>query len=293
MRLLVLGDFQGVFSGKLKRRLQREEFDLIVGVGDYGGIRDWRPWVMKNLEESSKGNDYLTAEEYFGKRRLKELVKKDEENTKKVLIGINDLGKEVIFVFGNGDDSWYKYPFIPNSPKIKKKFARFLSKLKNFNDITYGKRRFLGINFIGFGGYMDIDAYFDKKVFLEAGNKERFMVRMSRRIKSKINFLNRLKKIRGEKIFVFHYPPKGFFDIIKDKKDNPMNGKSSGIGFFTEAIKKYNPKIVLCGHMHEYQGAKKIHGSLIVNPGDAEKGRYAIVDISEDGKRRARVKFIK
>ena len=65
-----------------------------------------------------------------------------------------------------------------------------------------------------------------------------------------------------------------------------MNGQSAGIGFFSEAIKKYKPLVVLCGHMHEYQGIKKLHGVPVVNPGDAEKGKYAIVEIG--GKGRAR-----
>ena len=135
------------------------------------------------------------------------------------------------------------------------------------------------MDFVGFGGYMDIEAFFDKKQFNE--NKFKIEKRLKRHIKVRerlFSILDKIRKNKNPRVFIFHYPPYGVFDIIKDKKDNPMNGKSAGVKFFTEAIKKYKPKLVLCGHMHEYQGAKKLHGCLVVNPGDAQKGKYAIVD---------------
>lgn len=137
---------------------------------------------------------------------------------------------------------------------------------------------------------MDIDAFFKEKEFDE--EKERTLKRrIERREKSRKHFFGMIKKTRGEKIFVFHYPPKGVFDIIRDKKDNPMNGKSAGIGFFRDAIKKYKPRAVFCGHMHEYRGMKKIGSSVIINPGDAEKNKYAIVEIPEDKNKKIKAEF--
>lgn len=290
MKLLVLGDFQGTFSNKLMKKLQKEEFGAIIGVGDYGGIGDWRPWVMQNLKDARKGKEYLTAEEYFGGKRLKSLIKKDKKATKNVFKRINSLGKPFISVFGNGDDGWYKYPFVSHMPKLEKRNVAFLKKLKNFKDITYKQIKINKVNFVGFGGYMDIEAYLDKKVFPESAEKDKYFARLNRLQSSRKQLFKRLKKIKGEKIFVFHYPPLGAFDIIRDKKDNPMNGKSSGVRFFRDAINKYKPKLVLCGHMHEYQGIKKIGSTLIVNPGDAEKNKYAVVDMQ--GKK-IEVRFIK
>ena len=100
---------------------------------------------------------------------------------------------------------------------------------------------------------------------------------MKRIEKTRKKLFSLVKKMKGEKIFILHYPPKGIFDIIKDKS-NPYNGKSAGIPMFREAILKYKPKLVLCGHMHEYQGVKRLGKSLVVNPGDAEKGKYAVID---------------
>src|SRR3989338_1571558 len=133
IRILVLGDFQGVFPARLKKKLEKEEFDLVIGVGDYGGIDDWRPWLLKMFKVSSTQGRYVSAEEYFGETRLKRLKDKDEFATKKVLQSINGLGKPVVFVFGNSDDDWYDYPFDSrmNATKRRKNFVKKLRNMKN------------------------------------------------------------------------------------------------------------------------------------------------------------------
>jgi len=180
MKLLIIGDFQGSFPKKLKKKIEEEEFDLVIGVGDYGGISEWRPWVMQNLKDSRAGREHLTAEEYFGKNKLKKLIKKDEEATKKVFENMVSFEKPVISVFGNGDDEWYRYPFESHVPKLKKSTIKFIKKMKNFKDITYKQARFNKINFIGFGGYMDIESFLDKNVFPDAAEKKKYIERLNR-----------------------------------------------------------------------------------------------------------------
>ncbi len=290
MKILVVGDFQGVFPEKLKRKIAGEEFDFVVGVGDYGGIKDWRPWLMTAFKASSKGEKWISPKEYFGKKKYKKIVNKDFLATKKVFLVLNKIGKKVFFVFGNSDDEWYNYPFQRGLMKASKRAARFLRGLENLKEMNYKNRKHNGISFVGFGGYNDLSWYLKRK---DAKSKDRkILERRRRRIKrGRENLFLRLKGLKGRKVFVLHYPPKGVFDIIKEK-GNSQSGKSSGVEFFTEAIRKYKPELVLCGHMHEYQGAKKLGKSLVVNPGDAEKGKYAVVDIPE-GKGKIRVRFIK
>lgn len=281
MKILAIGDFQGRFSKKLEEGIKKEEFDLIVGVGDYGGIDDWYPWVMADLKSSKEGRGRISPKDFFGKRKLKEIIKRDILATKNVFGKLNYFGKPVIMVFGNGDDLWYSYPFAGKKDRVDKNIRRFFKKLRNIKEITYGNAYFKGVDFLGFGGYMDIEVYLDKKVFLEAAQRDNYSARLKRLRESRKNFFGRMKKSHNEKIFVFHYPPLGVFDIIKSKKNNPMKGKSAGVRFFREAILKYKPKLVLCGHMHEYQGVKRIGRTFVVNPGDAEKNKYAIIDYPE------------
>jgi len=77
MKILVVGDFQGVFPEKLKRKIAGEEFDFVVGVGDYGGIKEWRPWIINDLARAKRGMPRISPQDFFGKKKFKELLKKD------------------------------------------------------------------------------------------------------------------------------------------------------------------------------------------------------------------------
>ena len=286
MKILIVGDIHGK-TEKLEKEIPKHKFDFVVGVGDYAGIGEWRSYIkycfsskISNMEERAK---LKSPTEFYGKEKFKELLKKDYEAGKKVLNFLNSLRKPGFFVFGNGDEEWYNVFFI-KSLKAKKRNLNFLKKIKNVKNINYGIGKFKGIQFLGFGGYMDATA----------NNKSRdkeWQERVNKRMKkaeNKFNFF--LKKINWKSIFVFHYPPLGAFDIIKDKK-NPFHGGSSGIDFYRNGILKKKPSLVLCGHMEEYQGKKKIGNSLIVNPGEGAHGKFAIVDFDEDKRKVKKVKF--
>ncbi len=282
MKILVVGDFQGNFPTRLKKKLDKEDFDLIIGVGDYAGISDWMKWVRYDFARAKKGLERISPQEFFGKKGFANLLKKDRAAAKNVLRTLNSYGKKVIFVFGNGDDDWYSHP--EYKMKAQKSLVNFYRKLRNMKEINYGKTSVNGIDFIGYGGYMDIEAFFNKK-HLAYQTNDMVKRRMKKHAGMKRRFFKLLKEIyrnknrNREKIFVLHYPPYGVFDIIKGEwKGNPMRGKSSGVKFYTEAIKKYQPRLVVCGHMHEYQGVKKIGNTIVLNPGDAEKGKYAVVE---------------
>jgi Icc-related predicted phosphoesterase len=296
MKILAIGDFQAKFPAKLERKLRKENFDIIAGVGDYTGVDDWRPYIMYLFKANRNNEKIKSAEEFFGKKQMKILDKKDEKSMQMVLKKIESFGKPVIFIMGNGDDRWYNYPFskgtlITYELKITKPHKQFLKSLRNFININYKKKKVRGINWIGFGGYMDISAYVKEKEFIR---NKKVTERRIKRIKEQRKLMfNMLKGIDSKKtIFVLHYPPKGIFDIIKDRA-NPRNGTSVGIEFFADAIKDKKPLLVLCGHMHEYQGMKKLYGIPVVNPGDAGMGKAAIIDVDENKRKINNVKFIK
>ncbi len=287
MKLLAIGDFHGKFSHKLKSNLQKEDFDLVIGVGDYTGLDEWYPLIIEQFKAAKKGIKVTTPVEYFGKKKYNALLKKDYVAGKKVLSEINKLGKPALIIFGNGD--WYKTFF----NDVGKYYEDEVKKLKNLRQINYGKAKFKDITFIGFGGYMDVAGNYKKKAktIKEKKSLERRLKRIERTKKKLFNLLKKIKKC-SNLFFIFHYPPRGAFDIVKDKK-NPFYGISAGVPMFAQAIKKYKPKLVLCGHMHEYQGAKEMHNSLIINPGDAGRGKYAIIDINNNNQRKIKVRFVK
>ena len=301
MKMLVLGDFQGKFPFKLKRKIEKikDEIDFIVGLGDYAGIDEWKPYIMKYIKIMKVSGRQESFEDFVGRKKYNSLMKKDFELSKKVCKILDSFGKPIHYIFGNSDDEWYNYPFGGKIWKIKKSKVNLIKKLNNFKSLNYRKRKIKGINFVGFGGYMDIEAYFDKKEW-KGETGEQIQNRKNRHKKAEKKLFDILKKTKkGTKgnenplIFVLHYPPYGVFDIIKAGKNNPMNKKSAGVKFFTSAIKKYKPLLVFCGHMHEYKGMKKFHNTLVINPGEGGKGKAAVVEINIDKNKRGKIKNMK
>jgi len=285
LKILAIGDFHGKFPKKLKN--EAEKADIILCIGDFAGIEGWRPYLLYCYKFYAKGlKPEKSTIEFMGEKKYYSLIREDNLAGRKILTEINKIKKKIIYVFGNGDDGFYSYPF-GKFFEAEKSNTSFIKKLKNMKNITYGRAVFKGISFIGFGGYMDIDAYLkDKK-------NERYKKILERRKKSEKNFYSRLKKFKKNDIFVFHYPPRGFFDVINAKDGNPMNGKSAGVGFFTDAIKKYKPLFVVCGHMHEYQGVKKLGKTQIIATGAASEGKAALILLDEKKKRVLNVKFLR
>jgi len=82
-------------------------------------------------------------------------------------------------------------------------------------------------------------------------------------------------EVNSEKlILVSHSPPK------KTKLDKIRLGLHVG----SEAVRRFieiaQPILCICGHIHEARGIDKLGRTVLVNPGPAMKGYYALVEIS-------------
>ncbi len=294
MRILVLGDFHGKVPLKLRKIVEKEDFDLIIGLGDYAGIEEWRPYILYSLGLDDK-KERKSPVEFFGKRRFDALVKKDFKGGEKVLNFLSGLRAPFISIFGNGDDEWYDYPFDEGLLELDNSRWKYLSSLKNFKDITYGSCEFGGISILGLGGYVDVKENHDE-------GSLGYMNALKRLDKTQKKLRKLTKGLNSDsKIFAFHYPMRGVFDVVKEK-GSKYSGKSIGIDSFREVVEREQPGLVLCGHMHEYQGKKRLGRTLVVNPGAACEGKCAFVDFSprddsgdpDEGKGRVKsVRFVK
>ena len=77
------------------------------------------------------------------------------------------------------------------------------------------------------------------------------------------------------RIFCPHSPPYG------TACDRLRSGKPVGSRSLRAFVERAQPDVVLCGHIHESRGEDVIGRSLIVNPGPAFAGHYAVVDIGD------------
>lgn len=74
-------------------------------------------------------------------------------------------------------------------------------------------------------------------------------------------------------ILVSHPPPYGLFDLV-----GSMHVGSKAV---REAVERKKPLMVICGHIHEYEGKEILDETLVVKLGPAEKMRAAEIEIGE------------
>ncbi len=79
-----------------------------------------------------------------------------------------------------------------------------------------------------------------------------------------------IRVIKNKKVDIVlsHLPPYGVLDIDPDPPDYLKDKKGHmGSKILREYIKKYQPKLVVCGHIH-IPGQTKIGNTIVINPGE-------------------------
>jgi Icc-related predicted phosphoesterase len=270
MRILAIGDFHGKFPEKLRKEAKKA--DVILSTGDFTNSDKIRKIIFKYWTNKS----WI---EVVGKKKAKLLEKESFYSGLKVLKELNSLGKRTFIVFGNTD--FYKSE---RSQLFPEYYEKNIKHLKNLILIDKRKSKLKGIEVIGHGGYVDSTEYIKHPIDKDKKKQKLRLVRYKEYEK------NLFKLFSGKPknfIFLTHYTPYGYFDKISSKK-GPMYGKHVGFEPYNKVIKKYNPLLCICGHMHEYQGMKRLGKTIVINPGPAYEGKAALIDVE-----RQKIKSIK
>ena len=78
-------------------------------------------------------------------------------------------------------------------------------------------------------------------------------------------------------VLIMHNPPKDTdCDMIP-------GGVHVGSQKLRDYIEKYEPLLVVTGHIHESAGISKVGGTTVVNPGALMEGKYALVTVEKEG----------
>ncbi|MEE8564851.1 MAG: metallophosphoesterase [Candidatus Thermoplasmatota archaeon] len=109
------------------------------------------------------------------------------------------------------------------------------------------------IPFIGIGG--EIDVQFDLQIKVNASFKPIGEI------------------LDKSTVLVTHIPPYGLQDKI-------FLGLNSGSTDLKKIINKYNPRLVLCGHIHENPGFIKFKNTIIINCSIGKTGGGALIELN-------------
>lgn len=262
MKILVIGDPHG--SEKVKK-IPLKGVDLILITGDMGKSDILRKIAFENTEREKKG----LPPKYSSAYRKKGFMQ-TYNSAVKILKYFSKFAP-VYTVFGNIEKTnpqtierskqiGIKLPFLENTIK----------KMKNVKAINHKLVNFKGLKIGGVNNFIDVSWV---KIF-SPGDKS-FMKRAEKETNRAKKTLNKFKKMD---ILLCHQPPYGILDKVNfPKAPKHWQGKHAGSKAILNYIKKYQPRYVFCGHIHEGKGKKKVGKTEVYNAGVA--GDYVLLDI--------------
>ncbi len=256
MKILAVGDFHGKFPNKIKK--YANYVDYIFCTGDLSDRKE-RKYIFKHMDELESGIPLI---EFVSEHKLSRLIDENIMSMEYVVNKLDELEKLIYIVPGNSDFTKLRiknkvekdYGFKMNCKTLE----GMIEKTNNLNLMFYSIKRIKNFDLIGFSDYNYL-----KKPFEVLERKF-------------------AKTRKNKTILLTHETP---YKIKLDKVNypgSPAHGKNIGKKEYNKIIKKYNPLIHICGHMHENQGETKIKRTKIINPGYGGIGEFAIIDMDKN-----------
>jgi len=285
LKILAIGDFHGKFPRKLKKIAN--SCDFVLCTGDFGGSDKLLKIIFKYF--------YKDWTEEVGMKKAKQMIIEDYNSGKKIINELNKLKVPVYTIHGNWDFEESRHKKRSAGLKIRKYSDIIKERKKNICFLKKQIKKIKDLKVYSFGGLVTASIYLTKESGFD--KKERSKYKKRHEIEKKQLFRKGRKDID---ILLAHYTPYGYFDIVKSgHKENPMEKKSVGFKPYTQFIKKFKPRLFICGHMHEYQGKKKLGNTLIVATGSAKEGKAAVIEMesssdeSNEASKIVKVEFVR
>lgn len=265
MKILAVGDPHG--SSDVFKIPVDEDIDAVFITGDLGKTDLVRKYYFKYIigEKRPTYKDMLTNEQ------LLELYEEMIDSSVKIVEYFASK-KPTFFLYGNiyqVKTDFMKEELKRTGIKIKL-FEERVKGLKNLHYIGYKTSAIKGMKIAGIEYFqsMEWNTEFGEDTERNAAIAEKEEPPADR-------FIESLGKVD---ILLTHLPPKGILDEVSSEfVPKAWFGKHAGSTKILEYIKNKKPKIVLCGHIHEQKGMKKIGKTTVYNLGHS--GEYRIIEI--------------
>jgi len=261
MKIAVFSCFHGRFPEKIKSFLKENKIDIVFCCGDLCNVDSIRDIIFNNWNKRRKLRKIQKTEQY------KRLLISSINSMQSILDELALLDTPIFLVKGNND---YTKQDIK---KLKLEVKSLEERIKQNKKFKYLKNKILKLkNFQLLG--IDQPKYFSNQdnEIKNIGAKSRFS--------KKVEGLFSKIKNSNKTIVLMHYVPYSIFDI---PEFGPRKGEHIGDRSVLYLLQKHQPLIHICGHMHEYQGLKYINKTIIINPGAAQFGRFAILELDDKG----------
>lgn len=259
MKILAIGDPHGDLE-KIKK-IPINKVDAILLTGDLGKADFARKRFFENVKRKREG---LPELKYDGKTS-KAVYHEISDSTLKILKYFSKY--PVYSILGNVGDNMIK------DFKVKKDedkygirlpyLGREMKKIDNFHLVRNSLRNIQGLRI----GFLE---YFIDTCWVKEFKPKDYEKSMKNAKKETENAKRVLKNFRSLDILVCHQPPYGYLDKVNfPGVPEHWKGKHAGSKAILEYIKKYQPKYVFCGHIHEGKGKVKIGKTEVYNLGIA------------------------
>lgn len=258
MKVLAIGDPHGDLD-KI-RTIPLKGVDIILLTGDLGKADLARKRFFENIEREKKGLLKLEGDAKFARQMHMQI----HDSTIKLLDYLSKHA-EVYAIQGNVG--------IPSKPEVKEYeekhgiklpvTRKVVDRMKHVYVVKNGVRNIEGIR-VGFLEYF-LDTSWVKEFkpsdYAEKMKKARKDTDKAKRI---------LKRFGKLDILVCHQPPYGVLDKVNfPGAPKHWQGKHAGSKTILDYARKYQPKYIFCGHIHEGEGHAKIGKTEVFNLGVA------------------------
>lgn len=265
MKILAIGDPHGDLE-KIKK-IPLIDVDLILLTGDIGKADFARKRFFENVKRKREG---LSKLKYSSKDKREEHM--EIHNSTLSVLTYLAKNAEVYSIQGNVG--------VFTSSETKKENKKYhlnlpstMEEIKKIDHVYLPKNKLKDINGVkvGFLEYF-IDTCWVKEF------KPKDYEKSMKRAKKETDYAKKaLKNFRSLDILVCHQPPYGCLDKVNfPGVPEHWKGKHAGSKAILEYIKKYQPKYVFCGHIHEGEGKAKIGKTEVYNLGVAG---YKIINL--------------
>jgi Icc-related predicted phosphoesterase len=263
MKVLGIGDPHG----KLPKNIPKS--DLILVTGDIGKADSARKRFFEDTKRKKEGLPELEKDKSF----ISQMHKEIHSSTIEVLRTLSKYAP-VYTLQGNVG--------IPNAARVREEGEKYGLKLPCTKDkidsirgvnIVKNRLRILQGLRVGFLEYFTDTSWvreFKPSKYSQAMKKAKKETDKAKRI------LDRFGDALD--ILVCHQPPYGLLDKVNfPGVPKDWKGKHAGSKAVLDYIRKYQPRYVLCGHIHEAKGEKKVGKTRVINLGC--NGSYKLLDV--------------